>query len=134
MEDTSFLGTGWSFPPEFTEGGQEVFLVSGAEDVRQSLEILLGTRLNERILAEDYGSSLRDLVFEEANAALVNQLRNIITEAILYNEPRVELNSVELNTDDELEGLLLIKIDYTIPTSNTRFNMVYPFYLEEASI
>jgi phage baseplate assembly protein W len=133
-QNPSFLGTGWSFPPEFTNGGRNVATVSGAEDVRQSLEILLGTRLEERILQEEYGSNLRDFVFGELNAGVVNSLRNMIAEAVLYNEPRVELNSVDLETDEEREGLVLIKLDYTIPASNTRFNMVYPFYLQEASI
>jgi len=136
MENThaSFLGTGWSFPPEFTDGGRDILLVSGPDDIRQSLEILLGTRLHERILQEDYGSPLQDFLFEETSEGLVNQLKNTLAEAILYHEPRVELNSIELEADGQQDGLLYILLDYSLPASNTRFNMVYPFYLREASV
>ena len=133
-KDTPFLGTGWSFPPEFSDNGRSIATVSGSDDVRQSLEILFGTRLNERILQEEYGSSLQDFLFEEINAGILNQLRRLISEAILYHEPRVELNAVNLDVDRQIEGLILIKIDYSIPASNTRFNMVYPFYLQEANV
>ena len=131
--DTSFLGRGWSFPPEFTASGEDVMMVAGPEDVKQSLEILLGTRLEERILREEYGSNLHEFVFAEINTGLINRLRNMIEEAILYGEPRIRLNEVELDTDEQREGLLLIKVDYTIPNSNSRFNMVYPFYIQEGN-
>ncbi|MCO6488180.1 MAG: GPW/gp25 family protein [Phaeodactylibacter sp.] len=133
-KDTSFLGRGWSFPPEFAEGGRDVAMAAGPDDVQQSLEILFGTRLQERILREDYGSGLHDFVFGEINVGILNQLRNTIAEAVLYHEPRVELNSVGVDVDEQTDGLLLITLDYTIPASNTRFNMVYPFYLKEAGI
>lgn len=132
--DTAFLGTGWSFPPEFTAGGREVLLVSGAEDIHQSLEILFGTRLFERILQEEYGSHLHDFVFEEISSGLLNRLQSALAEAILYHEPRVELNGLELEQDDQQDGLLYILLDYSIPASNTRFNMVYPFYIQEAGV
>jgi hypothetical protein len=28
---------------------------------------------------------------------------------------------------------VLIRLDYQIPTTNSRFNMVFPFYLQEAT-
>jgi len=45
--DPAFLGTGWSFPPTFTRRGADVALVSGVEDIHQSLQILLSPRLGE---------------------------------------------------------------------------------------
>lgn len=133
-DNASFLGTGWSFPPEFTAGGRQVLLVSGAEDIHQSLEILFGTRLLERTMQEEYGSRLDEFIFEEISSAMQNHLQSLIAEAVLYHEPRVELNSVDLDLDEQDAGLLYIQLDYTIPASNTRFNMVYPFYIQEASV
>ena len=40
----SFLGVGWAFPPHFDEINKEVAMVSKAEDILQSLNILLSTR------------------------------------------------------------------------------------------
>ena len=132
-DNSSFLGTGWSFPPAFAPNGGDVEMVSDLEDIRQSLEILFGTRLGERIMQEGYGSSLSDYQFEEISSAVLNRMRHMINDAVLYHEPRVKLNSVAIDRHQEVEGLLLIKLDISIPSSNSRYNLVYPFYLEEYS-
>src|SRR5205085_7556909 len=126
-----FLGQGWAFPPEFTSGGCDVVMAAGIEDIKQSLEILFGTRLNERIMQEDYGCNLDEFVFEETSSETLNRLEYIIKEAVLYHEVRIELNNLQFNLDREREGVLLIQLDFTVPSSNSRYNMVYPFYLNE---
>ena len=40
-------------------------MVSGEEDIFQSLQILLATSLDERVMQEDYGCNLRDYLFAE---------------------------------------------------------------------
>ncbi|MCB0594632.1 MAG: GPW/gp25 family protein [Lewinellaceae bacterium] len=128
-----FLGSGWQFPPEFSPGGADVAMASGIEDIVQSLEILLGTHLGERIMAEDYGSSLDEYLFEEIRPSVINEIREMITEAVLYYEARIELNQVDIDQSRAGEGLLQIRLDFTVVASNSRFNMVYPFYINEAS-
>ena len=103
------------------------------EDVLQSLEILLGTRLGERILQEDYGSSLIDYQFEEIRPSMVNRMKTMIQDAVLVHEPRVRVNRLEIAEDEAIAGKLLITLDVTIPANNSRYNLVYPFYLEEAT-
>ncbi|MEM7370301.1 MAG: GPW/gp25 family protein [Bacteroidota bacterium] len=134
MSDSkSFLGTGWSFPPSFSPGGASLEMVSDIKDIQQSLEILFGTRLGERIMQEDYGSSLIDYQFEEVSSFVINRLQHMIEEAILYHEARITLNTLNIRQDDTIDGLLLIQLDFSIPASNSRYNMVYPFYLNESS-
>lgn len=128
----SFLGKGWFFPPEFSHGGRKVVMIEDVDDVQQSLEILFGTRLGERIMNEGYGSNLHDFIFAEVNSGTLSLLRNRIQDAILFHEPRIVVNNIELEPDGATFGLLWIELDYSIPASNTRFNMVYPFYLGEA--
>jgi uncharacterized protein len=128
MADQSFLGTGWSFPPAFTAGGADVVLASGAEDIHQSLQILLSTQLKERVMQDEFGCDLNYLLFEEIDQSLVNTLTRMVTDAILYHEPRITLNSLDISESESLQGLLLISIEYTIRSTNSRFNMVYPFY------
>lgn len=130
----SFLGRGWSFPPEFTAGGHTLILAEDIEDIQQSLEILFGTSLGERIMQEDYGSSLINFQFEEISVGVLNQLRNQIKEAVLYHESRINVNDVKINVDEAQAGLLHINLDFTVPTSNSRYNLVYPFYLTEANV
>jgi len=127
----SFLGTGWSFPPSFSPGGAEVAMVSGAEDVHQSIQILLATRHDERPMQETFGCNLDAVLFEEMNDALINRVTSLIYEAILEHEPRVDLRAIDVTAADEA-GVLQIRIDYGIRGTNSRFNMVFPFYLHEA--
>jgi len=132
-EDRSFLGTGWSFPPAFAREGGDVQLVSGVEDVEQSLAILLATRRGERVMQDEFGCELDQFLFGEISQGLIGRVRDFIADAILHHEPRVTLNSVDVAESEQEGGLLLIGIDYTIRATNSRYNMVYPFYVNEAS-
>lgn len=131
--DAAFLGTGWSFPPTFQLGGAEVVMVSGEEDIHQSLHILLSTRLGERVMQDDFGCALDSVVFEEIDQGLINTLNRSISDAILYYEPRITLDQLDVDESAEQPGLLLISLTYTIRSTNSRFNMVYPFYVNEAT-
>lgn len=128
----SFLGTGWGFPPTFTAGGAELVTVAGPEDIHQALEILLSTRLGERAMRETFGCNLDDALFEEADHALVGRLGAAISDAILRHEPRVVLRDLDITRSPDEPGLLRIRLVYAIPGTNSRYNMVYPFYLNEA--
>jgi uncharacterized protein len=133
LPDSSFLGTGWSFPPTFHRGGAQVAMVSGAEDIYQSLYILLSTRLGERVMQDQFGCALSNVIFEEIDQGLINSLTSGISDAILYYEPRITLDRLDVAESAEEPGLLLISLEYTIRSTNSRFNMVYPFYVNEAT-
>ena len=132
-QDAGFLGTGWSFPPSFSLAGADVHTVSGAEDIEQSLAILLATRRGERVMQEDFGGELSEFVFGAMSRGLIGRLRDVVSEAILHHEPRISLNDVEVSEDQAGSGVLLIAIDYTVRATNSRYNMVYPFCLDEAA-
>lgn len=129
----AFLGKGWSFPPEFFSGGAEVEMVYGEEDVWQSLHILLSTSINERTMFSAYGCELSRYLFEEIDQSLINGIRGMVSDAILNNEPRIKVDNVEVDSSMDEAGLLLISVDYTIRATNNRYNMVYPYYINEAT-
>jgi len=131
--DQAFLGTGWSFPPTFTPGGADVALVSGAEDIQQSLQILLSTRLGERVMQDEFGCDLHGVLFEEVDQSLINTVNSMVADAILYHEPRITLDQLDVTESPDEQGLLLISLEYTVRSTNSRFNMVYPFYINEAT-
>ena len=130
----SFLGTGWSFPPSFSASGSDVHVVSGKEDIEQSLAILLSTQRDERVMQEDFGCNLNEFLFGEISQGLIGRIRSLIEDAILHHESRIVLNSIEASESGAEAGLLLISIDYTIRATNSRYNMVYPFYINEAAL
>lgn len=137
QERDRFLGRGWAFPPTFRRsplGTSAVELVEAREDIEQSLRILLSTSLGERVLRPDYGCNLSDYQFEPMNASLVGFIRDMVTTALIYHEPRIRVERVEVTQpthQDALEGRLLIEVDYTIRTTNSRFNFVFDFYQNE---
>lgn len=129
----TFLGRGWSFPPEFRKATQDVKMIEAEEDVESSLEILLATRLGERIMVPGYGCNLDELIFKPLTLSLKTFVADLVKTAILYHEPRVDVNKVEIEPADELNGVLMIDVEYTIRTTNSRRNLVYPFYREEGN-
>ena len=131
--DQSFMGTGWRFPPEFNIDAKEVRTVAAEEDIQQSLYILFSTTPGERVMQPSYGCDLRSMVFENMTANAVMALKDMIEKAVLFFEPRIDLNFVDLDTSKIAQGILKILVDYTVRETNTRSNMVYPFYLEEGT-
>ncbi len=129
----SFLGTGWSFPPTFNNITNEVEMLSDERDIESSLHILLTTRVGERTMVPDYGCNLDELVFESLTSTFKSYIKDLVKTAIIRHEPRIKLNSIELDDSREFEGVILVIIDYTIRSKNTRFNYVYPFYINEGT-
>ena len=132
-EYTSFLGTGWSFPPVFDTQLKGVKTSSDEQDIEESLKILLSTRLGERIMEPGYGCNLEDLLFSPLDLTLETFVKDQIETAILYHEPRIDPKKIDLSESNSLEGQLLILIEYTIRATNSRKNMVFPFYRGEGS-
>ncbi len=128
-----FLGKGWSFPPDFLKKERRVEMTEGFTDIERSLEILLGTRKGERVLRPDFGCNLDDMVFETFNESLKTYLSDMIKTAILYHEPRIEPLEVIIDDSFIYEGRLMIEIEYLVRSTNSRFNKVFPFYLEEGT-
>ncbi len=131
--DAAYLGRGWAFPPEFGPGGTEVAMAAGEEDIAQGLTILFGTAVGERVMRENYGCDLTHYMFEEADQSLLTSIGGAVSDAILYYEPRIRLDGVDVTASDQTEGLILIAVRYTVRANNTRFNLVYPFYLIEGA-
>ena len=128
-----FLGTGWSFPPEFRLDQKEAKMISDEEDIESSLNILLSTRLGERVMVPEYGCNLDELLFEGLTRTLITYVTELIKTAILYHEPRIDVIRIDISETDPLEGMLIIKIDYKIRATNSRRNMVFPFYKQEGT-
>lgn len=132
----SFLGTGWAFPPDFDLEAGTVEMVSDYKDIEQSLNILLSTSLGERVMQPDYGCNLTDYIFESLNSTLIGIIKHNVENAILYYEPRIVAENVDVTAADSfdlIEGKFTITVEYSIPQTNSRFNYVYDYYLNEAS-
>ena len=105
VEDRSFLGTGWGFPPTFRRSTPGVAMVSEEDDIKSSLEILLSTRVGERVMQPKYGCNMDRLLFEPLDTTLQAYMKDLIKTAILYFEPRVILDTVTLKPEVQDGGL-----------------------------
>lgn len=132
VNDKPFLGRGWSFPPSFPSNGKSVGMVSAEEDIKQSLEILLRTELGERTMQPSYGSELSSLLFEPFDVTFGTYIKDRINSAILQYESRIISENIEI-IPQPLEGRVDIEITFTISTTNTRHNIVFPFYIIEGT-
>ncbi|MDC8005355.1 GPW/gp25 family protein [Aureisphaera galaxeae] len=133
MEQEDFLGTGWSFPPSFNLSEKSVNMVSDEEDIRQSLDILLSTRLGERVLLSEYGCGINTMPFENITVTFLTKMKAIIKKAILLYEPRIDLEEVFFTSPKAEEGIVKVQLQYRIRATNSRLNYVYPFYLKEGT-
>jgi phage baseplate assembly protein W len=126
-----FLGTGWAFPPAFDDRRMRALMVDGVQDIEESLRILLSTRPGERVMHPGYGCDLRRMVFAHIDAAAVAAIRDRIEKAVLFHEARITLHEVVVDTSALAEGVLRLRLSYTVRTTNARHNWVYPLYLNE---
>lgn len=131
MEDAAFLGTGWSFPLRFLSNG--VSMSSGESDIAESLRILISTHPGERTMNPHFGCDLREFMFQSLNASTMIQLKDRIARAILFYEPRVTVESIQILEPQVNFGYIQIEVSYLVNSTNTRHNLVFPYYLTEAT-
>jgi phage baseplate assembly protein W len=131
--ERSFLGRGWSFPPRFDAVSKAVAMTEEEKDIESSLQILLSTRLGERVMQPTYGCNLDDMVFESMNLTMLTYMQDLIENAILYHEARIELDKVEIDSSRQNEGFFLILLNYRVRTTNSRYNYVYPYYINQGT-
>jgi hypothetical protein len=130
----SFLGTGWAFPPTFNRHGASVVMSRDVRNIKESLWILFSTNLGERIMLASYGASLWSKVFDSLTTTLANDIRSLIAKAILVWEPRIDVERITVEQLVPAEGKLTIIVEFIVRATNTRSNLVYPFYLQEATL
>lgn len=110
-------GRGWAFPLSFNldEG---IVMAEGAEDIRQSLRILFSTEPGERIMRNNYGCALYDVMFENINSDLMNDIETRIVDSILRYEPRANLTDVKFQQSPTHRSQLMIDISYCLRGSD----------------
>ena len=130
LSTNDFRGTGWAFPVRVGAGAIEA--VSGDEDVRQSIHLILATAKGERVMRPDFGCGIHDLVFAAVSTQLIARVRREVEDALRTYEARIEVLRVAAATGGLAVGRLDVEIDYRVRTTNQTGNYVYPFYFREA--
>lgn len=125
----AFLGRGWAFPVAVDAHGA-IATAEYEEDIRQAILIILDTDPGERVMRPDFGAGLQALVFEPINTHTLALARHRVEQALILWEPRIDNVTVKVDAQPSL-GRMNIDIRYRVRTTNTFYNLVYPFYLQE---
>jgi uncharacterized protein len=110
---TKIFGRGWAFPPAFnTSDG--VVMAEGAQDVSQSLQILFSTEPGERIMRENYGCALYDVMFENINSDLTADIEMRIVDSMLRYERRASLTGIRVYQPASTSSTLQVEVKYRL--------------------
>lgn len=131
-EARAFLGRGFSFPLRVDASGA-LALAEYEEDIRQAIRIILDTEPGERVMRPDFGAGLRALLFEPMNQHTAALVRHRVEQSLILWEPRIDHVGVTVGTDPAA-GRMDIEVRYRVRTTNTFYNLVYPFYLQEGRL
>lgn len=126
----AFLGRGLAFPLRIDPATGSIALAKYEDDIRQAIRIILDTDPGERVMRPDFGAGLRALVFEPINTQTLALARHRVEQALILWEPRIDSVTVKADARPE-QGLITLEVRYRVRTTNTFYNLVYPFYLQE---
>jgi len=127
-----FLGKGWRFPVDVNRTGG-ISLSAHEESIRESIFIILGTALGERLMRPYFGCEIHDLVFAPNNLNTAALAAHYVEDALNKWEPRVTKVKAKARPDPLEPNKLNINIEYTVVSNSTARNLVYPFYLRSKS-
>ncbi len=127
----SFLGRGWSFPPRFEGNG--VAMTEDEADIQASLQVLFGTTPGERFLVPKYGLDMHELMFEPMSTTMRALLTDRARTAILIYEPRIKVLNLQSDSPDPHAGTLQVLLEYEVRATNSRYNLVFPFYRTDSN-
>ena len=117
------------FPPQIDPATGRFVTVSGNQAVKESLYLILMTQRTERLVRPDFGSDIMSYTFMDTGTTMISIFRRNIMETILAEEPRISDVSVDIEYNDSLNAMI-ISINYLVSSTNTRDNLVFPFYLD----
>jgi len=118
MRKLNIYGQGLSFPPRVDADGRLAWSV-GDENVRESLRLILLTEPGERLMREEFGSGLRQFLFEPNTVTTRTLIRERITRAIARWEPRVQLDEVAVEAEPADARVINVTILYRLVATQT---------------
>ena len=128
------IGKSWAFPPSFDQKSKSATMATGSTNIEQSLTVLFGTQRGERPLLQKYGCDLSSYLYRPITSPTISILRNQISNAITLYEPRLKVEEINIDGSEAINGKINIHIQWLEETTNTRSNMVFPFYDVEGTL
>jgi phage baseplate assembly protein W len=100
------------------------------EHIRNSILLILQTAPGERVMRPDFGAGLSQLLFEPLIQATIALAQHNVRQALIRFEPRIEVLEIDVIANPQTTGRIDISLNYRVRSTDTTFNLVYPFFLE----
>lgn len=131
-QEYAFLGTGWQFPITVDEITGRIVESSYEENIRQSIYLIIMTKPGERVMRPDFGCKIHNFMFENIDYTTLSRMKLAVEEALIRWEPRIMDTEVTVIDAVQAQNAVELQIAYRVRATNNPYNMVFPFYLEEA--
>jgi phage baseplate assembly protein W len=113
------LGRGISFPPRVGADGR-IAWSEGGQNIREAIQVVLKTELNERLQLAEFGAGLGRFLFEPNTTATRHVLQDRIARALAAWEPRIAVESVDVEEDPVDAEAAVATVEYTLVATQAR--------------
>jgi len=113
------LGRGISFPPRVGADGR-IAWSEGGQNIREAIQVVLKTELNERLQLAEFGAGLGRFLFEPNTTATRHVLQDRIARALAAWEPRIAVESVDVEEDPGDAEVAVATVEYTLVATQAR--------------
>lgn len=107
------FGRGIAFPPRLGPDGRWAWS-TGPQSVREVIQVVLLTALNERLMLPDFGAGLDDFLFEPNTATTRRLIEERVVKAIRRWEPRVKVETVSVQPDPDDARAAIVTVRYQL--------------------
>ena len=128
----ALFGRGISFPPRLGADGRWAFS-QGSENVRESIRVILLTELRERLMLPQFGAGLERFLFRPNTVATHRLIQDAVTQALGRWEPRVSVESVVVEPDEEEPEAARVTLRYKLIANRAREEMTLRLQLSTES-
>ncbi len=127
-----FLGRGWAFPIAADKATGRIRMAEYEEDIGQAIRVILATRKGERVMRPNFGGGLHEFLFEGDSYTTRARIKRAAEEALTLWEPRVTDVEVTVHFPAGSSGGFSLDVAYVVRSTNSPFNLVFPFFLNES--
>lgn len=119
MKIGEIFGKGISFPPRVGPDGR-VAWSEGDQNIREAIRVILMTELRERLRLPEFGGGLNSYLFEPNTVMTRHQIQERITRSLTQWEPRISVESVDVEADDLDSQSAVAVITYRLIATQAR--------------
>lgn len=111
MDQGRLFGRGISFPPRVGPDGR-VAWSEATDNIREGMHVVLATQLGERIMLPQFGTDLRERLFDPNTVATRRLIQERVASALQRWEPRVSVETIAVEQDPADETTAIATVEY----------------------